>query len=309
LAEEQLDDLWCRGEALHTQGDAALLLLDLSDPDALRFLRFAASSSGAVGHAPHVLALLPGMAAARSAWTSLAEPMAILLGAGEEQADLGLVIATCLGDAEGLDVRDAILLLEALATAPLTEVAFQLQPFPQTHLVLASFQDSSELPCLFGNEVGIGEVTTSFSLWPKTSAPRLLPAELLKPELPEVVARGGAEYQPSRSSRDSRNSRVWHLLLNEEREAALLKRAAGDFAGRAQGAFHFRQRPGPSSELWSLATKLLQGEVPGEEPEAAEGSLVQDAQGSDGYSEDYEDEDQADQTSCDASNDDAITSC
>lgn len=63
---------------------------------------------------------------------------------------------------------------------------------------------------------------------------RLLPAELLKPELPEVVARGGeetrktmafpwdfwrfanaygfsccsgAEYQPSRSSRDSRNSR------------------------------------------------------------------------------------------------------
>lgn len=43
-----------------------MLLLDLSDPDALRFLRCAASSSGAVGHAPHVLALLPGMAAARS---------------------------------------------------------------------------------------------------------------------------------------------------------------------------------------------------------------------------------------------------
>ena len=34
-----------------------------------------------------------------------------------------------------------------------------------------------------------------------------------------------------------------------------------------------------------------------------------DAQGSEGYSEDYEDEDQGDQTSCDASNDDAITSC
>lgn len=47
-------------------GDAALLLLDLSDPEALRFLRCAASSSGAVGQAPHVLALLPGMAAARS---------------------------------------------------------------------------------------------------------------------------------------------------------------------------------------------------------------------------------------------------
>jgi len=59
-------------------GDAALLLLDLSDPDALRFLRFAASSSGAVGHAPHVLALLPGMAAARSVRGSL--------GLGSEKA-------------------------------------------------------------------------------------------------------------------------------------------------------------------------------------------------------------------------------
>ncbi len=42
-----------------------MLLLDLSDPEALRFLRCAAGS-GVVGHAPHVLALLPGMAAARS---------------------------------------------------------------------------------------------------------------------------------------------------------------------------------------------------------------------------------------------------
>ena len=53
-------------------GDVALLLLDLSDPDALRFLRCAASSSGAVGQAPHVLALLPGMAAARSVRETLA---------------------------------------------------------------------------------------------------------------------------------------------------------------------------------------------------------------------------------------------
>lgn len=51
-------------------GDTALLLLDLSDPEALRFLRFAAGS-GAVGQAPHVLALLPGMAAARSVWGAL----------------------------------------------------------------------------------------------------------------------------------------------------------------------------------------------------------------------------------------------
>lgn len=78
----------------------------------------------------------------------------------------------------------------------------------------------------------------------------MLPAELLKPELPEVVARGGeempwqfhgifgdllmltaficcsgAEYQPSRSSRDSRNSRE---ALTAQRDEGIVKRNAGE---------------------------------------------------------------------------------
>ena len=77
---------------------------------------------------------------------------------------------------------------------------------------------------------------------------RLLPAELLKPELPEVVAMAGeksmafpwdfwrfanaygfsccsgAEYQPSRNSRDSRNSRE---PLTAQRDEGIDKRNVG----------------------------------------------------------------------------------
>lgn len=280
LAQEQFGDMWFQKEPRHAEGES-VILLDLSDPAALQFLR-QRQAQAEDGESPHVLALLPGMSASRSAWKLVAEPLAILLGAGEELPDLGLVIGMCLGDAEGLDVRDCVLLLEALMTAPLASAAFQLQPFPQIHLLLAGCQGCQDLhsesfPEVLGSELGLGEVTASFSLWPTCERGRLLPAELLRATLPAAVARGGAAYEAA----VVREPRVWHLLLHEEREALVLKRAAGDCAGRAQGAFQFRGGDGPSAHLWSLASKL-EGEAQDETPLAEEGS--------EGYSEDYEDE-------------------
>eukprot|EP00435_Cladocopium_sp_Y103_P041913 s316_g11.t1 len=277
LAQERFGNMLFQKEAQHAEGES-LILLDLSDPAALQFLR-QRQAQAEDGESPHVLALLPGMSASRSAWKLVAEPLAILLGAGEELPDLGLVVGMCLGDAEGLDVRDCVLLLEALLTAPLAKAAFQLQPFPQIHLLLAGCQElhSESFPEVLGGELGLGEVTASFSLWPTTcERGQLLPAELLRATLPAAVARGGAPYAAAREPR------VWHLLLHEEREALVLKRAAGDFAGRAQGAFHFRGGDGPSAHLWSLASKL-EGEAQDETPLAEDGS--------EGYSDDYEDED------------------
>ncbi|CAJ1409330.1 unnamed protein product [Effrenium voratum] len=251
LAEDRLGDLWFQPEA--DPGPDAFCVLDLSDSESLEFLRQRQQQEVP---SIHVLALLPASSMHRAAWDVVAEPLAVLVGAGEELLpDVGLVVAVCLGDPAG-DAGDVLSLLEVLATAPLAAVAFQLQPRPQSHVMLPAQDVGGAYLLPSGQEVSREEVDAAFSFWPRCSEPRLLSAEMLRPGLPASLACAGAAYVPSARTKP----RVWHLLLHVHEEAKLFRRAAGDFPGRASAAFRWRGGAGPKCDLWSLAT-ALEGET------------------------------------------------
>ncbi|CAE7039508.1 unnamed protein product [Symbiodinium natans] len=295
LVEERLGDLWALTSSVKDSGVSVggqtLVLLDLSDPDAVAFLRRRQEPQ-----ALHVLALLPSLAASRDAWQPIAEPLALLAGIGEEVLELGLVAVLTLGtDDAGLDVADALSFLEALASADLAAAAFQLQPRPQAHLALPAFEaDATPILCAESAALGEAEVLASFTLWPCTGGRRLLTETVMQHDLPPSMSRAGVAYMPS--ERSTSRPRVWHLTVHATAEARLCRRAAGDFGGRARGAFAWRGGPGPKADLWAHAAALLGQHDSSQREEESEESC---------YSEEYEqEEDQESEGSMESEQDD-----
>ncbi|CAE8605829.1 unnamed protein product, partial [Polarella glacialis] len=187
----------------------------------------------------------------------------------DDPLELGLAVAVPFGggvDVAGLDVRDALSVLEALATAPLNAAAFQLRPRPRTPLVLPAMEvlgqpGAPERPPVLtanGCPLGHGEVLASYSLW-QAEVPertRLLDPKFLQ-SLSPSVGRSGTSFPSPAISTAGKAGVAWHLVVHESAEAALYRRAAGDFGGRASGAFQWR---GPSSgaaaSLWALSAEL-----------------------------------------------------
>ncbi|CAE7544282.1 unnamed protein product [Symbiodinium pilosum] len=230
-----------------------LALLDLADPEALTFLRERQKEPELL----HVVVLLPSLASTHVAWQPVAEPLALLLGLGEEiLLDTGLVLVLNLGaDESGLDVSDALSLLEALASADLAAVAFQLQPRPQAHLALVAFEvDATPILCAESAALAEEEVLASFTLWPCTEEKRLLKESFLQSNLPPCLARAGAAYQPAALS--TSRPRVWHLMVHVPAEASICRRAAGDFGGRALGAFAWRRIAQNSEEFAASRSRV-----------------------------------------------------
>ncbi|CAE7285736.1 unnamed protein product [Symbiodinium sp. CCMP2592] len=280
LVEARLEDTWALTSVVREAGDGqTLALLDLADPDSLCFLKARQKEPFPL----HVLALLPSLDSTRVAWQPVAEPLALLLGLGEDfLLELGLVAALGIGDETGLETTDVLSFLEALASADMSAVAFQLQPRPQTHLALPAFEaDSTTILCAESAALGEKEVLASFTLWPSTGESRLLAKGVLQDDLPASVSRAGMAYRPSAKSRAQ--PRVWHLTVHVMAEARLCRRAAGDFGGRASGAFAWRGDPGSKADLWAHAALLL-GEEENPRREQEESSC---------YSEEYEQEDGA----------------
>eukprot|EP00439_Symbiodinium_sp_Y106_P068992 s4371_g11.t2 len=280
LVEARLEDTWALTSVVREAGHGqTLALLDLADPDSLCFLKARQKDPFPL----HVLALLPSLDSTRVAWRPVAEPLALLLGLGEDfLLELGLVAALGIGDETGLETTDVLSFLEALASADMSAVAFQLQPRPQTHLALPAFEaDSTAILCAESAALGEKEVLASFTLWPSTGESRLLAEGVLQDELPASVSRAGMAYRPSAQS--TAQPRVWHLTVHVMAEARLCRRAAGDFGGRASGAFAWRGDPGSKADLWAHAALLL-GEEENPRREEEESSC---------YSEEYEQEDGA----------------
>lgn len=195
-----------------------------------------------------------------------AAPLAMLMSG--DVLDLGLGIAVSVESGCGR----LLSLLEALASVRLHDVAFQVRPRPRVNMCFAANEvvEDSALVSLTSDRIGFGSVLASFSLWvAKQAAETELPSSgtsdavsggllferYLQPALPADVARSGVGYESCLGTVPV--GFTWHICASEETEAAMYRRAAGDFDGRAVGDFEWQgDEDGPEARLWQLATEL-----------------------------------------------------
>lgn len=298
------------------KGFEMLCLLDLTDAACVTWLQEKARSQ-AENNMPsiHCVGLLPGLTAHRAAWDAAAAALAELTSSGDgNSVELGLAILAPLADgsAGASDEEDLLALLDALGSSAvrLCDLAFQLRPRPRSGFCVPargppclSSPGGADLRTLTGASLGAGEVLAVYSFWPivpsdsgvdrgsqgdekEVSATGLLDPSYLKPGLLPEVARAGRPYKPGTCA-SAQGAPSWHLLAHEGAEAAMYRRAAGDFEGRSSAAFHWRESAsGPRARLWDLAEGL---DGVGRQADAS-ASCARDEHGRDGDNSSYSDE-------------------
>lgn len=265
LVEKRLCNQW-RIDCSEWQTDC-LAVVDFTDTEVLPWFR-RAQARAETDDGPwcvHMLALLPAAKAPHTQWETTAAPLAMAMSG--DVLDLGLAVCASLESG----CKRLLTLLEAISTVRLHDIAFQLRPRPRAGLAFAANQllENDELLTLAGDTLAFGDVLASFSMWPTAcleatvEVAGLLPATYLQPGLPPDVARAGVSYESCLIASGAAEQKIpssygiWHFCTSEETEAALYRRAAGDFEGREAGDFEWQgEEDGPQARLWELAAEI-----------------------------------------------------